>query len=141
IGNVARARSHLALIAEQEQRDLLETVILNAETILPSLRRLRFQWIHHDLNLNNLLINPEEPHRLSGVIDLGDMLRAPRIVEVAIASAHQAVKAEEPVTAALDVATAYNSVSPLTTDELVLLRPLMAARLTMAVLFQRAHAV
>ena len=49
---------------------------------------LRTQVIHNDLNPGNVLLTDAEPPSVAGVIDFGDMLRAPLVVDVAIAASY-----------------------------------------------------
>jgi len=133
-------RPLLPLLSEEDHRRLLTAVLDDAAAAtLPGLAALPQQWIHNDLNLNNLLAEPEQPDRISGVIDFGDVLRAPRACEVAIAATHQCVREADPLAAALEVVSAYHAVSPLQPLEIHLLPRLMALRLAMAVLIQLSH--
>jgi Ser/Thr protein kinase RdoA (MazF antagonist) len=142
MANAPNAAKHLPLVEDPSWRNLLRAVFGAAESrALLTLCDLPKQWIHNDLNLNNLLAEPGVENRLSGVIDLGDMICAPRVVELAIASAHQAVRVSDPIEAAADVATAYCDFMPLAAAEVVMVPLLMAIRLAMAVIFQRLHAV
>ena len=55
---------------------------------LPVFPSLRTQVIHNDLNPGNVLITGDRPARVAGVIDFGDMVRAPLIVDAAIAASY-----------------------------------------------------
>jgi Ser/Thr protein kinase RdoA (MazF antagonist) len=135
------ARRHLGRLAASEVRELLTAVFDEAESVtLPGLAALPAQWIHNDLNLNNLLVDADRPGLLTGIIDLGDMMRAPRVVEVGIAAAHQCVREADPLAAAAEVVDAYRKRLPLTHGELALLPRVMALRLAMAVTIQVVHA-
>jgi Ser/Thr protein kinase RdoA (MazF antagonist) len=68
------------------------------------------------------------------------MLWAPRVSEIAIAATHQCVREADPLAAASDVVAAYDKTSPLDAAEIALVPRLIALRLTMAMLLQRAHA-
>ena len=54
----------------------------------PTLGSLRAQVIHSDFNPDNVLIDAEDPDRVAGVIDFGDMLYAPLVVDVAIGASY-----------------------------------------------------
>jgi len=136
--NAPAVRRFVALAGEA--RRLLDRVFDNVEARLPQLAALPAQWIHNDLNSNNLLAAGPDAAELSGIIDFGDLIRAPRIVEVAIVTVHQIVAEADPVTAAGEVVAAYAAVQPLTAPELALLPHLAATRLAMAVVLQLAHA-
>jgi 4-aminobutyrate aminotransferase-like enzyme/Ser/Thr protein kinase RdoA (MazF antagonist) len=51
---------------------------------LPALRRFRSQAIHGDCHAMNLLVD-EEGASITGILDFGDMIHAPPIVEVGVA--------------------------------------------------------
>jgi hydroxylysine kinase len=137
----ADARRHLGCFAEGEVRKLLEAVFADAEaTTLPALAALPAQWIHNDLNLNNLLVDPARPGLLTGIIDLGDMMRAPRVVEIGIVAAHQCMREPDPLARAAEAIAAYRRRLPLASAEVALLPRIMALRLAMAVTIQVAHA-
>jgi len=134
------ARRHVALIEAREARELLARVFDEAESVtLPGLAALPAQWIHNDLNLNNLLVREVGSAELTGIIDLGDMMRAPRAIEVGIAAAHQCVEEGDPLAIAAEVVDAYGAVTPLTAVEVALVPRIMALRLAMAVTIQVAH--
>jgi Ser/Thr protein kinase RdoA (MazF antagonist) len=54
----------------------------------PAFSDLRKQVIHNDLNPENILIDDSDPPGVAGVIDFGDMVRAPLIIDVAIAASY-----------------------------------------------------
>jgi Ser/Thr protein kinase RdoA (MazF antagonist) len=96
--------------------------------VLPMLPKLRQQVIHSDLHGDNVLV---ENDRIVGVIDFGDMLRAPLVMEVAVASAYLRPAANETDLLLLvgPFIAAYHSVVPLFDDEIELLFDLIRARL------------
>lgn len=98
------------------------------ERVMPALPNLRRQVIHSDLHGDNVLV---EDDRIAGVIDFGDMLRAPLVMEVAVASAYLRPAAEESDLLVLlgPFVAAYHSVLPLFDEELALLFDLIRARL------------
>ncbi len=57
---------------------------------LPRLSELRAGIVHNDLNLHNLLVDPEGGSTITGCIDFGDMVHAPYIVDLGVAAAYQA---------------------------------------------------
>lgn len=56
--------------------------------VLPEFPALRTQVIHNDLNLANVLVDPADSRFVTGIIDFGDMLRAPLVVDAAIAASY-----------------------------------------------------
>jgi Ser/Thr protein kinase RdoA (MazF antagonist) len=142
IASAPRTRPFLQYVDDLEHRELLAAVLDNAENAtLPGLALLPRQWIHNDLNLNNLLVDPKRPEHVLGIIDFGDMVVEPRVVELAIAAAHQCARERNPLPTIRTMASAFHSVTPLEDTEIELIAPLISLRLTMAVLIRHARAV
>jgi Ser/Thr protein kinase RdoA (MazF antagonist) len=99
-----------------------------ADAILPRMMQLRTQVIHHDLNPNNIILDPARPGEITGIIDFGDMVRSPLIADLAVAAAHQIYDQADPVAAAADLVAGYHAERPLETAELELLPALIATR-------------
>lgn len=97
------------------------------------------QLLHNDFNPHNLLVSDADMHRVSGVIDFGDVAYGPAIVDLAVASAYW-IGEPEPLEAIADVAKGFHQHRPLTTDDLVLLPMLIEARLLVTVLVTRWRA-
>jgi Ser/Thr protein kinase RdoA (MazF antagonist) len=108
---------------------------------LPELRR---QVIHADLHPENVLAT--QTGEIAGVIDFGDMLQAPLIMEVAVAASYLRPSAAS--VAAEDIAlswigslvAAYHSVLPLRDEELELLFDLLRARIAASITILRWRA-
>ena len=107
--------------------------------VTPLLPHLRRQVVHSDLHAENVVV---DGGRITGVIDFGDMLNAPLIMEVAVASAYLRPAAEEADTLALlaPFVAGYHSVTRLEDREVTLLFDLVRARLvaTISILSWRA---
>jgi Ser/Thr protein kinase RdoA (MazF antagonist) len=135
IQHAARTRSLLCHTPPSAMRDLCERSIDRFERGLArELRAFRTQVIHNDLNPHNLLVNPVDPDELTGLIDFGDMVRAPLINEVAVASAYLLTASPAPLGTVPDLVAAYHSVVPLEAKELAALPQLIALRHTIAIL-------
>lgn len=127
-------RSLLVHIEDAEKR-ALATRFLEAfeQNALPLLPRLRAQVIHNDLNPHNVLVQPDDHDRVSGILDFGDLIHAPLICDVAIAAAYQVSVEGNPLDTSAEFIAAYHEVSPLERDEVDLLFDLIATRLVMIV--------
>jgi Ser/Thr protein kinase RdoA (MazF antagonist) len=70
---------------------------------LPRMRALPHQVIHNDAHSGNVLCDPNHPATITGVIDFGDLLYRPIVVDLAtsLASIMENVEAPEPASAAL----------------------------------------
>ncbi|MFO7309245.1 MAG: phosphotransferase [Pseudomonadota bacterium] len=111
-------------------RRFLDAFEDHALPVLPGLRR---QVIHNDGNPHNLLVAPDAPDVVTGLIDFGDAVRAPLVQEVAVAAAYQLVDEGHPLAGAADVVAGYAQAMPLNEDELAVLFDLIAARLVLIV--------
>lgn len=109
-----------------------------AETA-PQLATLPTQIVHADFNPHNLLTDPADPARITGILDFGDMVRTPRICDLATAASYQ-IDADAPLDSLADLLHGYTATLPLTEAELALLFDLITARMvtTLAITSWRA---
>lgn len=122
----------LPLITDAGPRRLLVDVLDGFETrALPRFAALPAQVIHHDANPANILVHGG---RISGIIDFGDMLHAPRIAELAVAAAYLRATDGDPLTLTVPLVDGYRSVIRLEDAEIEVLPDLLMARLATTVL-------
>jgi len=100
---------------------------------LPSLRR---QVIHGDLNADNILV-ADDRESIVGVIDFGDMVRAPLVMEIAIAASYLRVGDGEALSLIAPFITGFNRITALEDIELELLFDLIRARLVTTITILR----
>lgn len=134
ISRAQQVRSLLQALPDAGQRQcaLAALAVFEADARL-QLGQLPRQPIHNDFNIHNLLVDPQAPQRLCGVLDFGDMLAAPRINDLAVAAAYQLEPDGDALATVAGFAAAYHRVAPLQPLELDLLWPLVQARLAMVV--------
>lgn len=136
--NISRADQLEPLIAEVTDSAQLELVkrfmAAFKHHALPRLPALPAQVIHNDLNLYNVLVDPQDTNEITGVIDFGDIIHAPRINELAVAAAYQLTDPDDRLGSASEFIGAYHEVLPLTPEECEVLPDLVAARLLITVL-------
>lgn len=102
--------------------------------VLPVLPNLRSSFVYNDANDSNILVRAEGASaQVAGMIDLGDMVYAPTVSDLAVALAYIMMHARRPLEKALPVIAAYHRAFPLKENELRLLFPLIAARLCLSV--------
>lgn len=133
-------RDILGHIGDAAMRDAATTCLDDFDTrVAPVLPGLRHQVVHSDLHGDNVLA---KSNKIAGVIDFGDMLYAPLVIEVAVAAAYLRPAQDEPNLLALvgPFVAAYHSLLPLADEELALLFDLIRARLvaTISILCWRA---
>jgi 4-aminobutyrate aminotransferase-like enzyme len=97
----------------------------------PRLERLERGAIHGDLNDHNILVDRDGPlqHRVSGVVDLGDMVHSWVIADLAIAMAYVIAESDDPLQDAAAMVRGYDEIRPLHDHELAVLFPLALMRL------------
>jgi hypothetical protein len=119
---------------------LLGRLTPRIESQLP---HLRHQVVHNDLNPLNILVDPADEGRVTGVIDFGDMTHTALVADVAVSAAElipaDCAQPGEARESALDVAAAYHECVPLLQTETALLGALVAARLLMTVVIHEWH--
>jgi Ser/Thr protein kinase RdoA (MazF antagonist) len=129
-----QVRSLVEAMADPVRRALAQGALqLFETTALPYLGALPRQPIHNDFNIYNLLVDPAQPEQVSGILDFGDMLAAPRINDLAVAAAYQVDVDGDALGTVAAFAAAFHAETPLRAAELDLLWPLVQARLVMVV--------
>jgi len=106
------------------------------QRVHPALDSLRAQIIHADLNRGNILISEGEPGHVTGIIDFGDMVHTPLIMDLAIAAAYHLSASGDPLESAMHFILGYHQVTPLTPLEADILLDLMIARLCTSITVQ-----
>jgi Ser/Thr protein kinase RdoA (MazF antagonist) len=98
------------------------------ERVEPRLRHCRSQIIHNDLNWGNVLADGERNDRILGIIDFGDMLKSPLIIDIAVASAYLCKTGDQPLADVHEFLRGYHDVTPILPGEFELLPDLMLMR-------------
>jgi 4-aminobutyrate aminotransferase-like enzyme/Ser/Thr protein kinase RdoA (MazF antagonist) len=128
--------NYVDLIQDPENRDLVRGFFdryqAETKTQLPDLRT---GVIHNDANDYNVLIEPDGQwhHKVSGVIDFGDMVHTQTVNELAIACAYAMLNKADPLAAAGHVVAGYHQACTMTEQELAVLFDLICMRLCMSV--------
>lgn len=116
-------------IENADSRRTVEQILTHgSENILPGVRALRHQVIHQDAHDGNILVRPENPHEISGLIDFGDMVYGSIAAEVAIAADGCGRGSNNLVDAMCDIIAGYDAVLPLSTAEVDSLFDLIVLR-------------
>jgi len=127
-------RKILEHIPDAGLRDCVSQTLNDFEAqAVPRLGEIRSQVIHSDLNPDNLLIDPENQDAVAGVIDFGDMLRAPLVVDVAICASYLRATEGNPLFHIAEFLAGYQSVTPLELAEIDLLFDLIKTRLAASI--------
>jgi Ser/Thr protein kinase RdoA (MazF antagonist) len=116
-------------VADTALRDVLRQHLeVFVTDVQPRLHDLRCQVIHNDLNPGNVVFNPDNPSEVAGIIDFGDMIRSPLVVDVAVASAYLCESSDAPFDNVFEFVRGYHEVTPLLADEFELLPYMITIR-------------
>jgi hydroxylysine kinase len=139
IRQAASLRPLLPFIAADLRPLATETLDRFDRDLAPFLPELRAKVVHNDLNPHNVLVDPADPSRITGVLDFGDMVQTPLICDAAVAASYQ-IDPAQPWASLQTFAAAYHAVLPLTPLEARLLPDLTATRMltTLAIASARA---
>jgi len=132
---VAELRPLCALVENRARQEALSHWLNRfSTTIRPLTARLAHQTIHNDLSLSNILVDPIDHSIITGVIDFGDVVHAPRIHEFAIAASYFIGEVQDPIVAMADIIKGIGPELRLVRAEIALLPELVRARLATRIL-------
>jgi Ser/Thr protein kinase RdoA (MazF antagonist) len=115
-------RPYIRYLNDRSTRELCNKILDRAECfILPQVKRTRWQVVHHDAHPDNVLVDPQDPTRVVGVIDFGDMLFGPVLADLAAAS-DSYDDDTDPLEALCSTTAGFDSSFPLEEDEIDLVR-------------------
>ncbi len=99
-----------------------------ASDVLPRFGAFRSQFIHNDGNTPNVLAI-ERTQAISGLVDFGDMIHGPIVVDLAVSCSDSVIDGADPLDTMRPLIAGYTSVRPLEEDEIDLLYDCVLARL------------
>jgi Ser/Thr protein kinase RdoA (MazF antagonist) len=102
-------------------------------SIEPALEKARSQIIYNDLNPSNVLVDPYNPESITGIIDFGDMVKSPLIVDVAVGAAYLCNDGHEPLSDVVEFLSGYHQKLALQDDEIEMLFDLILTRQVMTI--------
>lgn len=133
----------LRQLPDMRYRRFCAAFVLQFSTeVLPRLRAVRAQPVHNDFNSRNLLVDPGDETRITGILDFGDLVHTALAADVAVGVIGQLASAQSGEEAMREFVAGYCSIEPLRAEELDLLRWLIAGRIVQNVTvtsWYRAH--
>ncbi len=136
--NTPDLRPLLSSTRDAGQQKVLATVLDRFDArVGPVLPGLRSQLIHNDLTLSNVLL--DDDHRVSGIVDFGDLTHTALICDLAIALVSAMWDTADPLVSAQATIGGYSSVVPIEEAESAILGDLIAARLAALILIANSR--
>ena len=114
-------------LAEPHLQRLVGETVAGFSARLPALRALPSQAIHGDCHASNVLIDAPT-HAIVGIVDFGDMIHAPRVLEVAVAMSELLTEGLNSIEQMSLLLRSYTEILPLQAAEIECLYDLVAAR-------------
>jgi Ser/Thr protein kinase RdoA (MazF antagonist) len=76
-------KDYLHHIPDPDHRQLADYFLDRFERlVLPEIPKLRSQVIHNDFAPNNLVVAEDDPGEIVGIIDFGDMIHTPMVMDL-----------------------------------------------------------
>jgi 4-aminobutyrate aminotransferase-like enzyme/Ser/Thr protein kinase RdoA (MazF antagonist) len=133
-----RYLEHVDKLSRPEYRSTAREVLTGLiERVLPRLDGLRSQIIHGDLHPQNLIVDPDAPSRIAGLIDFGDMLHASIAQDIGHLAGDFLMSPESAVDDLACVVRGYHGMLPLEPAEIDLVFDLTLGRAVLSPLINR----
>lgn len=132
----SRMRPLLDHVDDGTRRSLAEEIFDRFdESVAPLLGTLTSQVVHGDFSPFNILVNPDSPDYVTGIIDFGDAVRTPVIFDISVTMANLlGADPDRPWERALQVLQGFQRLRPLPVHELEALTATAPARLLLRAL-------
>ncbi|KAM8873703.1 hydroxylysine kinase isoform 2-T3 [Spinachia spinachia] len=143
LSNVPQLEANLNILEGDPLEEIVKSVIHQYKTsVMPKRSNFRKCINHGDFNDLNVLVQLDESggHRISGILDFGDMNNGYYIYELAIAIMYMMTEHPEPVEVGGPVLAGWESVLPLNETEKDCLYALVLSRFCQSMVIAR-HAV
>ena len=109
------------------------------QQVAPRLSSLRRQVVHNDMNHLNTLVDRADHDRIAGLIDFGDMVETPIVIDVATGAFPQLAPDMRTAEALGRFVGGFHRVRPLIAEEVDLAPLLIATRFAMSLVLQAWH--
>jgi len=130
LDNVMACKDYLSEVLDADAKDRIARLYdVYEEKILPKLSGLRKAVIHGDANEQNILVASDNPKKVSGLIDFGEMQWASQVNDLAITLAYSLLGEEDIAMASEKIIEGYDNEFKLLKEEREILYYLMAMRL------------
>jgi len=129
IANCLRLQPFVKHINDMSARALVNSVFDRfRKHVKPRLDGARHQVIHQDAHCGNVLVDANDPERITGLIDFGDMLYGPIVADLAIIPDRTEHTDDDLLDVICNAAIGFDATFPLEENEVDLLYDLICAR-------------
>ncbi|MBT6206048.1 MAG: phosphotransferase, partial [Rhodospirillaceae bacterium] len=133
--HVLHLEPFLEYVTDQALHDLLKVPLEHARNqLVPALNALPMQVVFNDMSPRNYIVDPADLAQVTGFIDFGDMVRTPRIADIAVGCMYWINDSRQPLDNVCSFLSGYHQRSNLKEAELSLLIDLMMTRSTIQAL-------
>jgi len=136
--HVLRLAAQVGNLPEEDRALAIEILARHEAVTAPALRRMRSQIIHGDVHPHNVLV--DDGRKVTGIIDFGDMVHGPLILDLANAAGDFLTPAADVADTLFELVRGYRSVTPLEEAEADALVDLIDVRLLMTPLIDALKA-
>jgi 4-aminobutyrate aminotransferase-like enzyme/Ser/Thr protein kinase RdoA (MazF antagonist) len=121
---------HIDKLADPERQRQARGIITHFEAeTLPAMKVLRAQLVHADVNEANMIVDPEDPARVTGIIDFGDIIHGTLVQDLATIAAERPFGDMPVLDGVAEVVRGYNAVIKIEPEEADILYDVTVARL------------
>ncbi len=130
LDNVIACKDYLCDVIDEDARERITRLfVVYEKDILPKVAKFRKAVIHGDANEQNFLINPDQPTKISGLIDFGEMIYGSQVNDLAICLAYSLLGEDDIEMASQKIIAGYCQEFTLEESELEIIYDLAAMRL------------
>jgi len=86
--HLARLRPQAAAVPEPSRAAVVAVLDAFDRRVAPAMASLPRQVVHDDANLDNILVDPADPTRVTAILDFGDASRTARVFDLAVAASY-----------------------------------------------------
>jgi len=129
-------RKKIELLKDPLQKDLMGWGFDTWEGARDALKSMPWQFIHGDMNRENILV---KEGKVTGLVDFGDACYNPAVCDVAICLTYMMMDRESPLEAKDVLIGGYRKIQPLSDEELGVLLPLVCGRLASSIAVSTAR--
>lgn len=135
LDNVMACKAFLQDVNDKETRSLIGRFYERYEKyVLPKIKNLPKAIVHGDANEHNLLVSKDDPTKIVGLIDFGDVQKATHINDLAIALAYSLLDVKDIDSTTREIINGYREEFSIEDDEFDVLFDLVAMRLISSII-------